>query len=232
MKELVLIGTVHRDPAGFYKLRKILEHERPAAVAVEMSPYGLSYRRRNGHRLQCLLRRRLKRLANAHNVAWREWGQIDAIKAQLMIPFEYRVALKYCRDSDGKLECIDSSSWSKRHIHDQWEHLLSTENLKALIKQSPNNHAEEVKREYKIANLLLTQPQQSFVSAFTQAWSGDPEWQQRELELTQALEGMYASMYKGKLAYVGGWQHLVGRESGSTLYDRLIRLQPRRVLLS
>jgi hypothetical protein len=142
------------------------------------------------------------------------------------------MALKYCRDSDVELVCIDSSSWSRRHIHDQWEQLLCSENLEALIKQTPINHAQEVEGEYNIATLLINQTEQTFVSAFTQAWSADPEWQQREMELSQALENMYTSLHRGKLAYVGGWQHLVGRESGSTLYERLIGLQPRRVLLS
>jgi hypothetical protein len=231
VKELVLIGTVHRDPDGVYKLRKILEDERPTAVAVELSPYGLSYRWKNGHRLHRLLRRRLTRLAKTHNIAWRVWGQIDAIEAQLRIPFEYRAALKYCRDSDAELRCIDSSFWSRRLIHDQWKQLLSSENLEALIKQPPSNHAQEVEEEYKLATLLLTQPVQRFVTAFTQTWSADPEWQQRERELAHALEEIYASLHQGRLTYVGGWQHLIGPESGGTVYERLFRLQPRRILL-
>jgi pheromone shutdown protein TraB len=40
-KELILIGTVHRDPEGSAKLSSLLSKECPVAVAVEVSPYGL-----------------------------------------------------------------------------------------------------------------------------------------------------------------------------------------------
>jgi hypothetical protein len=232
VKELVLIGTVHRDPAGFSKLRNTLEYERPTAVAVEVSPYGLSYRWKNGHRLQRLLRRRLRRLTKTHNSAWRKWGQIDAIEAQVRIPFEYRAALKYCRDADAELRCIDSSFWSRRHIHNHWQQLLSSQNLRALLKQAPSDQGQQVEGEYKLATLLLGQPGRRFVSAFTQTWPAEPDWQQREMELAQALKKIYASLHKGKLIYVGGWQHLIGPECGGTLYERLICLQPRRMLLT
>lgn len=231
-KELLLIGTVHRDPDGVYKLRKLLADERPKAVAVEVSPYGLFYRRRNGRRLQHLLRRRLKRLANDLKVSWRDLGQIDAIKTQLRVPFEYRAAQKYCRDTGAALSCIDSSNWSRRWIPDQWQQLLSTENLEVLLEQPPENLAKEVEVEYKIATLLLSQPEHSFISAFALTWTADHNWQQREMELARELEGTYARVQKGKVAYVGGWQHLVGPNVGGTLYERLAHLQPRRLLLS
>ena len=232
VKELILIGAVHRDPHGAVKLKKLLAEERPIALAVEVSPYGLFYRQRNSRHLRRRLIRRVKRLALNLKVSWRDWGQINAIQIQLAVPFEYRMAQKYCRDTGAALDCIDSSLWSKAWIHEHWQQLLSSENLEVLLKCSPATLAEEVEREYKIAAHLLNEQEQSLASAFTRAWCADPLWQQREMELAQVLEEIYSGVQEGRVAYVGGWQHLLRPTTGGTLYSRVKHLQPRRILLN
>jgi hypothetical protein len=232
VKELILIGAVHRDPHGAVKLGKLLAKERPVALAVEVSPYGLFYRQRNSRHLRRLLVKRVKRLARKWKVSWRHWGQINAIEIQLALPFEYRMAQKYCRDTGAALTCIDSSHWSKGWIDEHWQKLLSSENLEILLTCSPAPLAEEVEREYKIAAHLLNTHEQSLASAFTRSLSADPLWQQRERELAQALQGTYARVQGGRVAYVGGWQHLLGPGNGITLYGWVEHLQPRRILLS
>jgi hypothetical protein len=231
-KELLLIGAVHRDPQGAVKLGKLLTEERPVSLAVEISPYGLFYRRKNSRHLRRRLIRRAKRLADKLEVSWRDWGQVNALEIQLAVPFEYRIAQKYCRDTGAALACIDSSLWSKGWIDEHWQQLLSSENLEVLLKCPPATFAEEVEREYKMAAHLLNKEEQFLASAFVRVWSGDPLWQQREMELAQALEETYARVQEGRVAYVGGWQHLLRPSSGGTLYDRVKHLQPRRILLS
>jgi hypothetical protein len=231
-KELLLIGAVHRDPHGAFKLGKILTQERPVALAVEVSPYGLLYRQRNSRHLQRSLIRRVKRLARKLEVSWRDWGQISAIEIQLAVPFEYRMAQKYCRDTGAALACIDSSLWSKDWIDEHWQRLLSSENLEVLLKCSPVTLAEEVEREYKIAAHLLNKQEYSLAAAFTRDWCADTAWQQRERELAQALEETYARVQEGRVAYVGGWQHLLQTNTDITLYERVKHLQPRRILLN
>ena len=231
MKELVLIGTVHQDPDGLAKLSSLLALERPVAVAVEVSPYGLYYRRKNGKHLHRQLMKRVNRLAKELKVSWRRWGQIHAIRIQLRAPFEYRSAQKYCRDTGAMLFCIDSSIWSKRWIQHQWQHLLSSENLEALLKQLPGDLRDEVVRGYRLAALLLRPEEQSLVSVFSGTWSADPSWEYREKELARALRRLYLQVQEGRLAYVGGWQHLLGPNAGGTIFERLEKLRPRRVLM-
>jgi hypothetical protein len=231
-KELLLIGAVHRDPHGAFKLGKLLTQERPVALAVEVSPYGLLYRQRNSRHLQRLLIRRVKKLARKLKVSWRDWGQISAIEIQLAVPFEYRMAQKYCRDTGAALACIDSSLWSKDWIGEHWQRLLSSENLEVLLQCSPVTLAEEVEKEYKIAAHLLNQQGHSLATAFTRDWCADTVWQQRERDLAKALEETYGRVQEGRVAYVGGWQHLLHPNTGTTLYERVKHLQPRRILLS
>ena len=231
-KELLLIGTVHSDPDGAVRLRRLLARESPVAVAVEVSPYGLLYRRRNGRRLRRQLMRKVRRLSDAMKVSWWEWGQIHAIRAQLAIPFEYRSALKYCGETGVALSCVDSSHWSRPWINTHWQQLLSRDNLLSLLEQIPENLRQEVKRGYLLAASLLSDGGQSLVGAFARAWSADPRWHQRESELAWGLQRLYHQLAKGRLAYVGGWQHLLGPNAGGTIYERLEHLQPRRTLLN
>ena len=231
-KELLLIGTVHRDPDGAVRLRKLLAKERPAAVAVEVSPYGLFFRRRNGRRLQRRLMRKVRRLAEAMKVTWWEWGQIQAIQAQIAVPFEYRSALSYCRETGAALSCLDSSHWSKHLISHQWQQLLSRDNLVALLEQTPKNLQQDVNRGYQLAASLLSDKGQILVSTFSRSWSADPRWLKRESELAHGLKRLYSQLPEGRLAYIGGWQHLLGPNAGGTIYERFEHLQPRRVLLN
>jgi hypothetical protein len=230
-KELLLIGTVHRDPEGALKLRRILTKERPIAVAVEVSPYALLYRRRNGRRLRRRLIREVSRCAQTLGVSWRCWGQIRAIKAQLLEPYEYREALRYCRDTGAALSCLDFSKWSKRIIHNQWQELLSRDNLVALLEQTPKNIADEVQRSYRLALRLLSHQGQDLVRVFTESWITDPNWERREAELTSGLQRLYGRLQEGRLAYVGGWHHLLRPSGIGTLFERLEHLRPRRLLL-
>ena len=231
-KELLLIGTVHRDPDGAAKLRKLLAEERPVALAVEVSSYGLFYRQKNSRFLLRRLMRRVKRLARDLKVSWRDWGQIEAMRIQLQVPFEYRMAQRYCRDTGAAISCIDSSLWSKSWINNHWQQLLSSANLKGLLQDSPANLAEEVDREYKIAALLFNSPGRSLSAAYTRPWSTDHSWQKREMGLAKMVEKTYARVQEGLVAYVGGWQHLLGLSTGGTLYEHIEHLEPRRVLLN
>jgi hypothetical protein len=231
-KELILIGTVHGDPDGATRLRRLLEREQPLTVAVEVSPYGLSYRRRNGRFLRKRLRRVVKRLSRSLENSWQRWGQVRAIQAQLLVPFEFLSAQRYCRDSGASLYCLDCSSWSRQWIHSHWHQLISRENVAALFRQEPEDLREQAERSYGLAASLLSDVNRVMVSAFSRGWSVDTHWQKREAELTRGVKRLYGGLRRGRLAYVGGWQHLLSPTAGSTLYERLERLRPRRVLLS
>ena len=226
-KELVLVGTVHRDPDGFKKLAGVLARERPAGVAVEVSPYGLFFRCREGRRL----RRRLRRWAKGRGHAWQSWGQFYAIDLQLALPFEYRAALRYCRDTGAPLSLIDLSWWSKKAIQTQWPQMLSPDNLRLISAEPPEALRRVVRRDYEMAGRLLHEPTQSLVPAFLGSCTEDPGWKEREAVLAARVAGLFREMQAGRLVYVGGWQHLVGSRGCGTLYELLEHLRPRRVLL-
>jgi hypothetical protein len=231
-RDLVLVGTVHRDPKGFTKLAGLLGRERPTAVAVEFSSYGLAFRYREGRRLRRRLGRRLRRQTVARGAAWRHRGEFHAIDLQLRVPFEYRAALRYCRDADAALHLIDLSSWSREAIQDQWPVLVSAENLEHLSAEPAEELDRLVRRDYELAARLLKEPRMLLGPAFLRSWAEDPTWEEREMVLAARLAELFGEMDGGRLVYVGGWQHLLAAPSSGTLYERISHLRPRRMLLA
>jgi hypothetical protein len=230
-RELVLVGTVHRDPTGFAKLAGLLARERPAVVAVELSPYGLAFRYREGRCLRRRLGRRLRRRTVARGGAWWRRGEFRAIDLQLQVPFEYRAAVRYCRDMGAALHLIDLSSWSREAIHNQWPGLVSAENLEH-ISAGPTAELDRlVRRDYELAARLLSEPGTPPIPAFHRSWAEDPTWEERETVLAARLAELFGEMDAGRLVYIGGWQHLLAAPDCGTLYDRVSHLRPRRMLL-
>jgi hypothetical protein len=229
-KELLLIGTVHNDPQGAVRLFELLRKERPSEVLVEVSPYGLSFRQRNGRRLRRILGRRLRHLTRGQNVGWKAWGQIRSIFLQMDMPFEYRASLKYCRESGAGLSCIDLSSQSREFI-EGWHELLGTRNLRTLLGKPPEELQEMTAKACSLAARLLAERDPSRITPYLHAWLKDPDLTIREAHLAAQVSNLYGRMVYGRIAYVGGWQHLLHPTDAGTLCDRLAHLRPRKILL-
>ena len=231
-KELLLIGTVHGDPDGMVRLLELLRQEQPSLVAVEVSPYGLSYRKRNSRPLRGRVIRRLRRLAIRHGLSWKHLGQVQAILEQLNLPFEYRAALRFCRDSGAVLRCLDLSDVSSRLIRPSWQELTGFTNVEILLRLPSEDHRVSVRRAYTLATRLLREEDKAYLSSFVEDLEADLWRQRREAYLAKEITGRYAFMDHGTLAYVGGWQHLLHPTRAGTLADRLAHLCPRRLLAS
>jgi hypothetical protein len=230
-RELILIGTVHGDPDGMVLLLQLLRFENPVQVTVEVSPYGLSFRQRRGRRLLSLLARRFRRIACASDFPMKKWGQVQAISAQIGFPFEYRASFRYCRDEGALLSCLDLSSQSMQLIQGGWEELISTKNLRILCQQNPESLKAKTAKAYAFASMLLKEKEGARSFASVRGWQRDVDWQRREAFLAAGLERTWSYMERGKLAHIGGWQHLLSATESGTLCERLACLHPRRVLL-
>lgn len=229
-KELVLIGTVHGDPDGAIRLGEVLRREAPSVILVEVSPYGLAYRKRNVRRLRMLLRRRIQRIAGSHERRHKTWGRLQALFTRIQMPFEYRSSLRFCREHSASLHCIDLSSESKRLIGEQWREMFASANLQALMREPDEDPRVSVGKTYALASRLVSERERSCINPFVRQWMEDPSWQGREAHLAEEIRGRFALMSEGRLAYVGGWQHLLCPTDAGTVCDRVAHLKPRRVL--
>lgn len=123
------MGTVHRDPRGYEALLEVLYLHRPEVITVEVSPYGLMFRRRKRE----LLERQDLPLG---------------LKAFLEIPYEYRAAKTYGIEYGIPVIPIDLCPYSKRFLRDS----------KDLFSNSVTINPSDFLHQYRIAILCWDDP--------------------------------------------------------------------------
>ncbi len=230
-KELLLIGTVHGDPEGLERLLTLLKMEKPIHIAVEISPYGLFYRKRNGSLLKATLTRRIRRLERQTGVPLRAREEITSIREKFSTPFEYRAAVRYCIGSKANFHAIDLSNLSRDLIESCWKKLISTDNLKTLLNYPSKNDLSSILQEYLLAERLLKEKEGSLINTLLAPLGSEPIYAEREAHLERALLDLYKKIETGCFVYVGGWQHLLHTGHFQTLFQRLLPFKPRRILL-
>ena len=235
-ERLTLVGTVHRDPDGYVKCLELLRSLSPDLVLVELSPFGLFFRKRNGRRLQRTLRRNLKEAARTRSIKLDltlSHPEIEAIRLQLNLPFEYRAAVAYSRETGADYRLVDSSHFSRRLI-ESWPDLITTENLEWLL--SSSSHVPPVSKLYQTATRLIRggNPSDAFgeepVSPDDHEDDDDDPWRVRELFLAARISSHLAALEPSKPFYLGGWTHLTAGGRLPTLRD-ILGAEPSRCIL-
>jgi hypothetical protein len=199
--ELILIGTVHGDPRGYERLTKLLERLRPEVVTMEISRFSVRYRGVWEGRWQAKLQKALAGLppgAPGHPA-------IRMIAAQIALPFEYRAPRDYGRRSGARCLPLDLGAVSRRHLP-RYGELLSPANLEALLEKETEPQEAVVAREFQRARLALEYPPWRLVGQKSQ------ETLRREFFLARRLKRL--ALKHGRIAHLGGWEHLVPWRDG------------------
>jgi hypothetical protein len=216
---LILIGTVHGDPRGYARAVALLNHLGPDLVTVEISPFSLRYRLRHGPGWQRQLTRALAELPAdaAQHLA------IQRLTAQVALPFEVRAAQDYSRDRKVPWRPLDLGFLSRRHLPRYGPELLSPANLKALLHTPDGDLKEYVAAEFRRARLAVRRPPQRLLAP------GHSEAGRREGFLAQRLRRLASR--SGRVAHLGGWEHLVPWPDSPNLWRQVADLTPGRLLL-
>lgn len=187
-RQLVLIGTVHIDPGGEQLLLEMLRQLQPTVVTVEVSEYALRFRRDRAPEL-------LRRL-DEHRLPSGELPPgLQAVAAQLQIPFEYRAAQAHAeRSSGGDLFAIGDSDESRRLLELFELEVMDPDNLRKLAEFDTPPLKEQVEREWRRAR-------RSWKSRLT----GDATNPERSL-----AERIRGHAGQERSVHVGGWEHLAG----------------------
>jgi hypothetical protein len=216
---LILIGTVHGDPRGYARALTLLHHLQPELVTVEISPFSLRYRLKN----QAGWQRRLARVLAGLPAGAARHLAIQRLAAQIALPFEVQAARDYSRHGGIAWRPLDLGSVARRHLPRYGPKILSPANLQALL-STPNGSLEEwAAAEFHRARLALTHPRPRFFAG------GGSETGRRERFLARRL-GRLTSRY-GRVAHLGGWEHLVDWQDDGGWWRHLAPLHPRRLLL-
>jgi len=223
---LVMVGTVHRDPKGFGKLLRILEREAPNFITVEISPYALEFRAKQASHLRAILRENLKIIQREEGGSYRRflsYGEIQGIFLLLKVPFEWRAAAEYARRSRIGVKAIDLSAYSEEKL--AWiSELIHIENLRALLRSSSPAIGGQVILQNKRAQNLWNRP---LASGLPQE-----EIQERERHMAGEIRRVMEEGNKRKILHVGGWEHLLPASQGKSLFARLEKFKPCRILLT
>ncbi len=218
---LILIGTVHGDPRGYDRALRLLSHLQPDLVTVEISRFSLRYRARQGRGWQRLLARALEGLpeqAAGHPA-------IRRLRAQVALPFEVQAARDWCRDRGAPWRPLDLGSTARRHLPRYGRELLTPDNLRVLLEAGADGRLEDlVAGQYRRARLAyLRSPWRLFPPS-------GAETRRRERFMARRLRALAGR--GGRVAHLGGWEHLVPWKDGGGLWRHLEELGPLRLLLS
>jgi hypothetical protein len=217
---LILLATVHGDPAGYGRAWRIFEQVRPEVITVEISPFSVRYR----ERARASWRRRLSEALKSLPPEAERSLAVARVAAQADLPFEYRAARDWGKLHQVPVKLLDAGAVARLHLPRYADELLSPENLRFLWEYEASGTLEEfVAGEFRRARLaregklrLLPRP-------------ANPEDKRRERLWGKRLRGLVNS---GKqVVHLGGWEHLVPWKGGGGLSQLLAHLKPCIMLL-
>jgi hypothetical protein len=223
LEKLLLLGTVHNDPAGYDKALRFLEEARPDLVLVELSPFARVFRRRHKADLEKLLVSNLRKAATRNHISFRRaerHPRIGAIRRQIDLPFEYMAACAYTRRHCKRMLLVDYSLFSRRLIS-SWPELVSIENLATLL-SLPSSRTPTVSREYRLAARRVFLNGLSVKDVLESGGEETLElWRERERHMARQITIALEAFKPYNPIYIGGWWHLTAGGSIRTLREIL-----------
>ena len=213
---LMLLGTVHGDPRGFRRLHLFLEIHQPDLILIELSPFGWAFRKVNRAELNRTLVEHLRPAAKEAGYTWHRalaHPEIQAIRRQIALPFEFRASRRYAQTHNKRILLIDRSDFSKALVA-SWPDLLSTPNLAYLLTIPPSRQRHAVEEQYRRAHTLLrTAPDRVGRFRSTTECAEEVAWQKRERSLAERVREAILAVAPPSCVYVGGWEHLSNRDN-------------------
>lgn len=222
--EVILVGVVHRDPGGYGKLLRLLEDERPEAMGVELSPFGLIWREKKKEALLAKLGELLEGLGPEP----RKHPRVGLIQEALGLPFEYRACLEHSIRWGVPLHLLDLNWVSREQLPLYEKEVLTAENISTLVRLEEKSLENQIRGAYRRAFRCLRGDISLKEAGLSPPWKGI-RGLRRELHLVCRIRKM-ARLY-GSFLYVGGWVHLVDEPQGLSLARLLEDLHPKKVLL-
>lgn len=222
---LILIGTVHKDPYGYKKLLRLLREIKPEAISVEISPYSRAFRAQQVPNLRQTLRQNLQKMGEEDGFSLKDilsHGPILSIFFFLKDPFEWRAAETYAQENSAALFDIDLSTYAREKLAYLTE-LVSLENLRTLYQLPAASFFDEISRQYSRAKFLFQNP--------PKIWPIEKEVLEREVYLAERIKELLKKIEGKNFCHIGGWEHLLERPDGQSLFALLRDLNPQRILL-
>ncbi len=191
-----MIGVIHGDTLGRTLLPGWLESARPDAVTVEVSRYGLEYRRSKGEALKGKVISTVEELRQEGRAV--DEAGLEAVLSYIDPPFEFASASDYCARHGVHVFPIDVDRFSCARLA-RMEELVSRKNLARLLAHPMPGG---VSFQAAIARL--------FFEKGVRAFSYTREMRLRDRHMSRAIAGIMRghAPAPARLVHICGWQHL------------------------
>ncbi len=232
--EIVFVACVHLDPRGHGKLLKLISLENPTHIFVELSPWGLFFRKTRHRILLDRLRGNLKKAARALDISYDKalsHPSIKAIIARISTPYEFRAAYLFSRSRPCFLTLVDSSLFSFKHTSG-WHELVCEANLRQLLKQDPPSLSAQVAFEYRLAREAFQNASRKEGKKTDLSGDGTAEERERDIWLCNQLLLQLSIFSPLKSVYIGGWRHFLPNTYFMQGIKTTPKLRRRTILLS
>lgn len=189
-----MLGIIHRDKRNEELLGKWIEALVPGVVTLELSPYGLAFRREMGEVYRKKIDDALYALRSEGYAC--QPGDFEDLYAYVDIPREFAIADNYCRCNDACLYPVDMDLFSYTRLR-AMDELTSRENIE---KRVSGKAPERGGMEAVLADLYF----RSGVTAF----SYTDEMALRDRFMCRGI-GLLMKRFRGRrFLHIAGWQHL------------------------
>lgn len=207
--EFYLIGVIHRDKEGAFFLRERLFEIRPHIITLELSKYGLNFRKRYGS----FYKKRLSELFEELKEEGKE--SKEELKERLFsffdIPYEYEVAKEYGSTFGAKVIPIDMGLFSYNYLKGV-KRLIEKKNLEKFLE---NFDPFGKKKEKLRAKLFFEKGIKT--ARYTK------EMFVRDRFMVKRIERLIKDVKDGRLVHICGWEHLLDP------FKLFERLNPRKI---
>lgn len=191
---LFMLGVIHRDKEGPSLLRYWLNRIQPDSVTLELSYYGIRFRKKFSEKYT----KRIDRIATrcAERSTFYNEDSLSYLLSYIHVPYEYEVVSAYGSEHNIPFYTIDMDFFSYIKLR-RIEDLLSEENIEQmlLLTETPNS------------NLEITAARLFFEKGISLN-KYDTEMYIRDRYMSSKIRDLMKYCKNKKFLHVCGWQHL------------------------
>jgi hypothetical protein len=216
--ELIFLGTSHIDPSGYERLQAVLQETGPQIIILEISRFAIIFRKTLGALYRRILLRRVKKYNLEINT------EIENAISFFDIPYEYRAARRYARAQGARVILADVSLLSFLRLSRSYQ-FIRKKNILSLS----GIHGDRFISERKIAERVFSHGDPLMIRLRANGFEGDRLLELREKILTRRIHRIVSRYRNRKIAYIGGWEHLIDDPDKRTLYSNYNLPKKRRI---
>lgn len=194
LETFYMLGIIHRDSRNETVIGKWMDRIRPDVITMELSSYGLAFRRDKGAEYSRKIDDILSTLRSEGYPCLP--GDTCDLYSYVNIPREYKIADDYSRRNGCSLYMVDMDLFSSVKLQ-RIEDLISEENIRKMLSEEAGNRGS---RERVFAGLY-------FGSGVT-AFSYTDEMMLRDSFICRRIDILMKHFGDKRFLHVAGWRHL------------------------